>query len=289
VTPRPWLVIPALGAIAAASALALGHAPHVAIAAGALAAAVSAAIRAYAGDQPAVLAGAAAGALVGTAGVLAAAADPARACAAGAAAAWTIAELVGPQPATARPAVALLPAAVAGALDPAYAVLVVLAGMRYWRAPQRVGRWPIAIPAAGALAVLLAVLALRADRGALATLAHAWTGAPRHAHAGAAQLVADAGDLLGPLAALAALAGALLVAARGRDTALAAVALVAGALAVSLYAGAVAPCALVLAGLAAGAATARLAALVHHPAGQACVGATTAFLLVAAPALALLR
>lgn len=286
-TLRAWSVIPALGALAALGAAALGDPPVAALAAGLLAAALTAAIRAYAGDEPAVLAGAATGALVGTAAALAAAhaapLDVTRACLAGAAAAWTFVELVRPAPATARPAVALLPATIAAALDPAYVALVLVASIRYWRSPQRRGRWAIALPVVGAVLIGLAALALRAETGAFATLARAWTGAPL-AHARAGDLLAGTGDVLGPLAALAALAGSALAATRGRAVALSLAALAVGSLATSLRAGAVAPSGFVLAGLAAGVAIAHLAALVRHPTGQACLGVTAGVLLLVTPA-----
>jgi hypothetical protein len=153
------------------------------------------------------------------------------------------------------------------------------------------GRWPIVIPGAGALVVLFAVLALRADAGALASLGHVWTGAAHRAHHDPIALLAGAGDVLGPLAALAALVGLVFAALHGRSVAvsLSVVALAAGAVATSLHAGAASPALLVLAGLASGLALARLAALVNHPAGQACVGVTAGFLLLVTPALALMR
>ena len=83
--------------------------------------------------------------------------------------------------------------------------------------------------------------------------------------------------------------GCALAAARGRAIATSLVALAAGALAVSLRAGAVAPAVFVLAGLAAGVAIARLAGLVRHPAGQACLGATAGLLLLVTPAWTLMR
>src|SRR5690606_2851050 len=71
-----------------------------------------------------------------------------------AAAAWTCVELSRP---STSPLVALLPAGVAGILDPAFAAMMPIAAVRVMTAPWERPRWAIAIPFAGAIAFLVRV------------------------------------------------------------------------------------------------------------------------------------
>ena len=184
------------------------------------------------------------------------------------------------------PVVALLPAIVATVLEPAFASLLVLAGIRMVRAPWQRPRWVVAVPIAGALVVLLALVSGLARGGALGSLATAWYGEPARAIP-LATLAHGLGESLGPLVAVTALAGlALVVRAlhRGALAELAIVACTGAALLIDLRAGAVGPATLGLAALATGLAVARFAAMIRMPSGQAVLGATCGLLLLVAPA-----
>lgn len=184
------------------------------------------------------------------------------------------------------PIVALLPAIVAALLEPACASLLVLAGIRMMTAPWQRPRWILAVPIAGAVVVLVAIVAGLARSGMFAGLATSWYGEPAHPIAPAALATAVAAAL-GPLVAVAALAGLALVVRvlhRGALAELAILACTAGALLADLRAGSVGPMSLGLAALAAGLAVGRLAAMIRIPSGQAVVGATCGVLLLVAPA-----
>jgi hypothetical protein len=186
-----------------------------------------------------------------------------------------------PRPASSA-LVAVLPAAIAGILDPSFVALLAIAGVRVVRAPGRPRtRWVLCAPAAGALALVLAGLAATVWPG----LGARWFGAAAHPVTARA-LVATAtaaADALGPLTAVAALAG---LAGLGRagwgELALAAA--IAGAIGVDLRAAAVGPATLGLAGLLAGLAIGRLAAMIRIASGQAVAGATIGALALAPPA-----
>ena len=238
-------------------------------------AAFTAAIRMLTNDSPAALTGAGLAALLAIGLVLEQHHPTATTWLALAAAGWTIAELarttratpgVPALPAT-SPIVALLPAIVAALLEPACAPLLVLAGVRMVTAPWERPRWIVAVPIAGALGV-------------------SWYGAPAHPISAAALAPAGA-TAVGPLVAVAALAGlALVIRAlhRGALAELAILACTVGALLGDLRAGSVGPMSLGLASLTAGLAVARLAAMIRIPSGQAVVGATCGMLLLVAPA-----
>jgi hypothetical protein len=134
---------------------------------------------------------------------------------------------------------------------------------------------------AGAIALVLAGLAATVWPG----LGARWLGAAAHPVT-ASSLIATASaaaDALGPLTAVAALAGlAALVRARWAELALAAG--VAGAIGVDLRAAAVGPATIGLAALLAGLAIGRLAAMIRLASGQAITGATIGALALAAPA-----
>lgn len=253
-----------------------------AIGCGAVGAALSAAIRALAGDSAASLAGAVVAPLL----VIATLFDPTlavlatwRAWLAIGAFGWTVVELARP---TTSPLVALLPACVAAALDPSFVPLVPIASARVVTAPWRRPPWALAIPVAGTLVLLLAVLACTASGGALAALGDRWCGAPAASRAPVA-LAALAADRLGPLVAVAALGG-LAVLVRPRHAEIAVLGCAAGAVLVVFRTGAIGPAIVALAAVAVALAIGRFAAMIRLPAGQAVVAATAGALLVLPPA-----
>jgi hypothetical protein len=276
-------------AIVGGAAVALGMTPALALTAAGLAAA----IRVLAGDSPAALTGAAIAPLIAVASFASAGAGigagaggvPVRAALALAAAGWTVTELGwpadAPRPAS-SPLVAVLPAALAGILDPSFVALLAIAGVRLVTAPGRPRtRWVLCAPVAGALALALAGLAGTVWPG----LGARWFGAAAHpvTAASLARVAVQAADALGPLTAVAALAGlAALVRARWAELALAAA--IAGAIGVDVRAAAVGPATIGLAALLAGLAIGRLAAMIRLASGQAIAGATVGALALAAPA-----
>jgi len=260
-----------MGAVSAAAAAGLGAlAPAPIIAVGLAGAATTAAIRALAGDSPASLAGAVLAPLLLIAQVF----DPSlahgvallRACIAIAAAGWTIVELARP---TTSPLVALLPATIAAVLSPVYVALVGIAGSRLVTAPWQRPRWAPLVPAVGAIALVLAVISGLAPHGPLAVLGDAWGGAAR-APQGPGSLVAQLGATLGPLTAVAALAGLPF--------------LLLGGFLVGLRTGSVDPSLVVVGALASGLAVGRLAGMIRLAPGQAIAGATVGALVLAPPA-----
>jgi hypothetical protein len=287
VSAKTWLAIPIMAVACAGLTLALGRssieAPHVAIAIGALAAAAAACVRAFAGPSLAAAMTASAAAALAVLAVLDTTdIDVARAALAGAAALFAIAELARPLPVDASPLPAIGGAVVACALDPSYVALPLLAGTRLVLGPWARPRWSIVVPLAGTLAIGLALLAAAAERGIFAELWVAWAGQPRGTPA--LDLLVQAGDTLGPIATVAALAGLVVCALRGRYAAAASLVVAATAIAVALSLGTLGAAPLVVAALAAGVGLARLAATVRWPTGQTFVGATAGFLIVVAPA-----
>lgn len=273
-TVRSWLVVPAAGVACGGAAIAFGLSPVVALTGAALAALV----RALAGDSPAALAGAVIAPILAVASFAEAGGAPVRAALALAAAGWTVAELARAAAPPVSPLVATLPAAAAALLDPSYVALIAIAGARLVNAPLRLPRWAVAAPAAGVLAIALAVVA----GTRWPALGAAWFGRPAHP-VDARSLVALAGAAVGPLTAVAALAGlASLV--RARTAELAVAAAVAGALLVDLRAGAPGLATLGLAAALAGIAVARLARMIRIPSGQAVAGVTIGALVVVPPA-----
>ncbi len=258
----------------------LGMATAVAgITAGLAGAACAGAIRAIAGDAPAALAGAV------VAGLLAIALFAEHGlvrpvpCLALAAAAWTVIELART---TTSPLVAMLPAVVAAILEPAAIALLPIAGTRLLTSPWQRPRWAIAVPIAGALAVVLAVIAGAAHDGAFASLGARWFGA-RAASLPAATLLEAVGNSLGPIVAVAALAGVGLIM-RVRLAELAIATCILGALLVDLRGGSVGPATLGIAALCAGLAIGRFAATIRIVPLQAIAGATAGVLLLVPPA-----
>ena len=270
---RSWFVIPAMGAVAGGAAVALGITPVVALSGAALAAV----IRVLAGDSPAALTGAVIAPVLAVASFADAGGELARAALALAAAGWAVTELARAPGAATSPLVVVLPAALAGILDPRLVVLVVIAGVRLVGAAPR-PRWALGVVLAGGLALALAVLA----GTAWPALGDRWFGGPAHPIAPAA-LAQIAGATLGPLTAVAALAG-LGSLVRARHAELAVAAAIAGAILGDLRAGTLGLVTIGLAALLAGFSIGRLAALIRIPSGQAIAGATIGALVVLPPA-----
>ena len=280
------MVIPAMGIAAAVAAIALGEDVWAALAMGVAGAAFAGAIRALAGDAPAALAGAILAPLLAAAMLRDQGEIALTGCLALAAMAWTVAELVRPTPTEVPPLVAMAPATIAALLEPAFVVLVAIAGARAVTAMRPRPRWVIALPIVGGLVAILAVIAGTAHGGAFARLAHHWFAHPRaagtHADGGAAA-ASRLGTALGPLAAVATLGG-LLGLARLRLAELAIGACLAGALLVDLRAGTPGTAAIGTAALLAGLAVASFAARIRIAPAQAVVGATLGMLLLIPPA-----
>lgn len=250
------------------------------VACGAAGASITAAVRALVGDSPASIAGAVLAPLLAIATLF----DPALAVTARgfiaiAALGWTVVELARP---TTAPLVAVLPACVAAILDPGLAALVPIAGARLITAPWQRPRWAIAVPIMGGLVAALAVLACLARSGPLAALGDRWCGLVAHPTT-LRLLAADTAATLGPMTAVAALAG-LAVLARPRHAELATLVAGLGAALVALRTGAIGPSLVAVAALSAGLAVGRFAGAIRIASGQAVVGATTAVLLLLPPA-----
>ena len=271
-----------MGVASVGAAIGLGErVPLELVACGLAGAAITAAIRALIGDSPASLAGAVLAPLL----MIAMLGDPAlggasaRAWIAVAAVAWTLVELARP---TTSPLVAVLPATVAAVLDPSFVAVIAIAGARLVTAPWERPRWAIVVPIAGVLLAVLAVVACVAHGGAFATLGNRWTG-----HAadpiGLARLVGRTAQVIGPLTAVAALAG-LAVLVRSRHAELAAAVCIAGAALVGMRTGGAGPALIALCSLTAGLAVGRFAGAIRLGAGQAIVGATAGVLLLVPPA-----
>jgi hypothetical protein len=271
---------------APAAALALGAGPLEVIAAAGAGAALAAAVRALAGDAPAATAAAVIAPLCAVASIADRGGGLAAPCLALAGIGWTAAELGRP---VARPLIALVPATLAAILSPAAAALIAIAGARPTAGPRP--RWALAAPVAGAIAVVVALIAgLRTHSG----FAELWFGAAARPIS-PPDLAARAADALGPIAALAALGG-LAAPARPRPRPgrehlpeLAIAACVVGALLADLRAGEVSALTLGLGALAAALGAARFAGQIRPPAGQALAGAAVGLLLLLPPAWAALE
>ena len=265
-----------MGVASGGAAVALGLSPVVALSGAALAAV----IRVLAGDSPAALTGAVLAPLLAVASFAEAGGAPARVALALAAAGWTVTELARPPGAPAAstsPVLAVLPAAVAGLLDPRFVALVAIAGARLVTVSWQRPRWGVGVLIVGALAIVLAVLA----GTAWPALGVWWFGA---AHPVSVTVLAGgAGATLGPLTAVATLGG-IAVLARPRYAELALAASIAGAILADLRAGAFGPTSIGLAALLSGLAVGRLAAMIRLPSGQAIVGVTLGALVVIPPA-----
>lgn len=285
---RSWLLIPATGLVASVAVLALARFAPAALGAAAAAAIAAAAIAhaarvlapgASSGESPAALVGVVLAALLAIASIAVHPAAGPAAYLALAAAAWTVAELAR---GTSPPIVAMLPAVVATVLSPACAPLLAIASVRLAKDP-RAPRWAIVVPIAGALVAVVAIMAGAADDGALARLGVRWYGTPAHAGTSPAHALARLGDALGPMAAVAALAGAILLV-RVHLANLALGACLTGALLADLRAGTPGTLSLGLAALCAGVAVARLGGMVRLASGQVIVAITCAAMLLMPPA-----
>jgi hypothetical protein len=266
---RSWIAIPTLGAACAGAAAGLAtlHAtpidPLLVVTTGLAGAAITACIRALAGDSPASFAAMVIAPLLAIATLFELGIATPRELCAIAAAAWTCVELARP---STSPLVALLPAGIA-AIDPAFAVMLPIAGARVKTAPWERPRWALAVPIATALAALVRL-------GVYASHPHDAMGFTAYA-----ALVASA---LGPLMATAALGG-LVVIARARHAEVALAVSIVLACAIGLRAGVVTPPIVALAALTSGLAVGRFAALIRLAPGQAFAGVTCGALLLLAP------
>jgi hypothetical protein len=266
-----------MGAVSGGAAIALGLSPVVALAGAALAAV----IRVLAGDSPAALTAAVLAPVLAVASFAQAGGEPARAALALAAAGWTVTELArapGAPVASSSPFLAVLPAAIAGILEPRFVALIAIAGARLLATPGPRPRWGLGVLVTGVLAIVLAVLA----GTAWPALGARWFGAAAHPVSVAA-LAGLAGATLGPLTAVAALGG-LAALARPRYGELGLTMALAGTILADLRAGAFGPTSIGLAALLAGLAIDRLAGMIRIPSGQVVAGATIGALVVMPPA-----
>jgi hypothetical protein len=262
---RPWLVIPVIAVLTGAVVAALARSPELAVVAALLAAALAAAVRAFVDAGAIAQVSAVTAAVLGVLGWFELATPTARPAIAGAAAMFAICELVR-RAVGASPWPALGAAVLAAALDPAYAALPVVAATVVAIASP--SRRMVALPiACGALAVIAVLVHLRGS-------------APHHV----AATLRAIGDGTGPLTAIAALAGIVHCASRGRVAAAAVLGVVALTALFALANERATPAVPIVAALAAGVAVGRLGSLVRLPAGQAFVGAGVGFMLVVVPA-----
>lgn len=281
---RPWFVIPLLGLAGAGAAFATTHDPVLAVAVAACGAALAQAIRAFLGPAAVGAIAAAGAAMVGIVDLLAVVPAPhLRALVAAAAGLFALSEIARAKAPNASPLPAAGAALVAAILDPSYVGLVAVSGIAWLIAPVPRPRGVLALPVLGTLAGVLAIVLAC---GAHSSLWHAWLGHPL-GHRDPLATLLRAGDLVGPLAACAALAGVVLCLAHGRLAAAAVASIVAVTATISLAGGFVAPAIPLVAALGAGIAIGRLAALVRFPIGQAFVGATAGFVLAVVPVSAL--
>ncbi len=142
-------------------------------------------------------------------------------------------------------------------------------------------RWMIAVPVAGAILVVLAIVAGTARDGSFASLASTWYG-PRVRDAAPAAALTLLADALGPLLVVAAVGG-LATLARVHLASLAVLACAIGAVLVELRTGAPSASTLGLAALCAGAGISRLAGMIRLRSGQAITAAACGALLLVGP------
>ncbi len=277
---RSWIAVPVSGAACAALAW-LVRTPGEAIAIGLFAAAIAAAVRAFAGGGGAATAASVIAAVLGGCALLEVPGELLRGPLAGAAAAFAIAELVRPAPPTASPWPAIGAAFLAAVLDPSFVVLGAIAGWKLMNSPWARLRYAVLVPLAGVIGCALAIVAaLRWPE-----LWTVWTGHAPHA-LDPWRTAAIHGDAFGPIACVAALAGLVIATTRGRYAVASIAGVTLASAAVALRGGALLePAALMAGAVAAGVAIARLASLVRWPAAQVIVGATCGVLAVAAPVL----
>lgn len=280
VAPKSWLVIPAVAFVAAGLAVTLRHPPETGFAIAALAAAIAAVIRAFTGGSAAATVAATVAALLGALLALEIDDELARGGLAAAAALFAISEIVRPQPVDASPLPSLGASLLAGVLDPSFIALVPVTGVRFILGPWSRPRGSAALPVVGMFACVLAVISALS----IPELWHVWTGKPG-ADPKPLQLLAQLGDIVGPLAAVAALAGLGTIASRGNYAIASVVGIVVGALAVDLATGTVGVASVACAAFGAGLGIARLTAMLRWPVGQAAIGVATGFMMLVAPVL----
>ncbi len=267
---RSWIAIPTLGAVCAGAAAGLAalHAqpidPMFVIATGCAGAAITACVRALAGDSPASMVAMVLAPLLAIATLFELGIASSRELVAIAAAAWTCVELARP---STSPLVALLPAGIA-AIDPAFSAMLPIAGARVMTAPWQRPRWAFAIPIVTALAAIIRLGV------------HGGDGARSVELAPYASLVATG---LGPLMAVAALGG-LVALLRPRHAEIALAASIALACALGAREHAITAPIVALGAITAGLAVGRFAAQIRLAPGQALAGATAGALLLLAPA-----
>jgi hypothetical protein len=281
-TVRPWYVIPLLGIAGAATAYLTTRDPILALAFAMCGAALAAAIRAFLGPALVGAIAAVGGTMIGVVDLLAIT-PHLRAVVAAAAGLFALSELARARLPNASPLPAAGAALLAGVLDPSYVGLVAVSGIAWLTAPVHRPRGVVALPILGGVATIVAIVLACGGHSAVW---HAWLG---HAtgHRDPLATLLRAGDVIGPMAACAALAGVALCLAHGRLAAAAVASIVAVTAAMSLAGGFVAPAVPLVAALGAGIAIGRLAALVRLPVGQAFVGATAGFVLAVVPVSAL--
>lgn len=279
---KSWIAIPVVAGVAAALALAIRQPPETACAVAALAAAIAAVVRAFVGGSAAATVASTVSALLGALFALELP-DIARSAFAAAAALFVVSEIVRPQPVDASPLPSIGAALIAGVLDPSFIALVPVTGVRFILGPWSRPRGSIALPILGVLATGLAILAATLP---IHDLWQVWTGKMgSDLIYNPLQLLARLGDIVGPIAAVAALAGFATIASRGHDAIASVASIAAGAVAVDLATGSVGVATVACAAFGAGLGIARLTAMLRWPAGQAAIGAAAGFMMLVAPAL----
>jgi hypothetical protein len=150
--------------------------------------------------------------------------------------------------------------------------------------PPRPGlppRWVIAVPIAGAILVVVAIVAGAARGGSFGSLGRSWFG-PRLADAPPLEALAHLADALGPIAVVAVIGG-LAVLARVHLASLAVFSCAIGSVLVDLRAGAPGAATLGLAALCAGVGVTRLAGTIRIRSGQAITAAMCGAILLVPP------
>ncbi len=142
-------------------------------------------------------------------------------------------------------------------------------------------RWVIAVPVAGAVLIILAIIAGTARGGSFASLGQSWFG-PRLMDASPLEALTRLADALGPLAVVA-VVGGLAVLARVHLASLAVFTCAIGAVLVDLRTGAPGAATLGLAAVCAGAGITRLAGTIRIRSGQAITAAMCGAILLVPP------
>lgn len=277
---KSWIAIPVVAGVAAALALAVQQPPEAACAIAGLAAATAAVVRAFVGGSAAATVASTVAALLGALFVLELP-DVARSAFATAAGLFVVSEIVRPQPVDASPLPSIGAALVAGVLDPSFIALVPVVGVRFILGPWSRPRGSIALPILGVLATGLAILAATLPIHELWNL---WTG-KMGSDPNPLQLLVRLGDIVGPIAAVAAIAGFATISSRGHYAIASVAAIVVGAVAVDLATGSIGVATVACTAFAAGLGIARLTAMLRWPAGQAAIGAAAGFMMLVAPVL----